>query len=159
MKKLILMFIFFPMFCFGQNIITHAYIEKNTAKDNLSPYDIFYLKISPGYKDRGYKIEVVQIDNSGKEIILSKPEISVDLIVYKKIYRMPDGKEEWDYETVVKSNDILTDEYLDIGDCSNSKLITCTLRLKNTERYKIRIYQKVEKYFEFLIVKGTEEKL
>lgn len=158
MKKLIIILILFPMFCFGQNVITHAYIEKNTSKDNLSPYDIFYLKISPGYKDQGYKIEVVQIDNSGKEIILTKPEISVDLLVYKKNYRMPDGKEEWDYETVVKSNDIWTDEYLDIGDCSNSKLITCTLRLRNTEKYKIRIYQKEEINFEFLIVKGTEVK-
>lgn len=146
------------MFCYGQNVITHAYIEKNTAKENLSPYDIFYLKISPGYKDREFKIEVIQIDSDGKENILAQPEINVDLIIYKKNHRMPDGKEEWDYETEVKSNDIWTDEYIEIGDCSNSKYITCTLRLKNTEKYKIRVYHKEEKYYEFLIVKGTEEK-
>lgn len=148
------------MFCYGQNMIMYASIEKNTAKDNLSPYDLYFLKIRPGYRDHSYKIEVIQMDSEGKEILLAKPEINVRLIIHKKDYKMPGSdKVEWDYETEVKSNDTYTGEILSIGDCSGKRDLSCSLRLKSGEKYTVRVYYNEKHYFEFRIDSSSEERI
>jgi hypothetical protein len=143
MKKILLIFLFTPLFCYSQNVITIISLEKvvetvNTA--DVSEYELYNLKISPGYRDRSFTIEMIIIDSTGKEVMLSRPEINVNLIIHRTEYRMSDGKYEWDYMTEVKSNDIWTDEYIEIGDCSKSKHLDCLLRVKKTEKYKIKVY-------------------
>ena len=119
-----------------QNIITFADISEVNNTADTSEFRIFNVGISPGYKDSGYRIDVE--DKNGK--LLYSSEIGVKLIVHKKNFKLPgSNKEEWDYETEVKSNDIWTDEYMEIGDCSNSKYLSCLLRLKKNERYRILI--------------------
>jgi hypothetical protein len=94
---------------------------------------------------------MIKVDSAGIEEVLSQPEINAELIVHRVEYRMSDGKYEWDYMTEVKSNDIWTDEYIEIGDCSNSKTIDCLIRVKKTERYKIKTYTGEQEYAEFQI--------
>jgi hypothetical protein len=127
-------------------------VDETTICSDVSEYELYTIQISPGYRDHNFKIKMIQIDSTGKETILSNPEIHVELIVHKKSYKMPGSSyEEWDYTTEVKSNDIWTDEYIEIGDCSNTKTIACLIRVKKSERYKIKTYTGEEEYAEFQI--------
>ena len=157
MIKILLFVILTPLFVYSQNIITTAYITKDsTLTADISDYDIYTLKIRPGYHDHGYKFELIKNDSSGKEIVLSEPEINVNLIVHKKNIRMgKSDKVEWDYETEVKSNDIWTDEYIEIGDCSNTKYLTILFRVKRNENHRIKVYHN-EKYFLLYILTDKE---
>lgn len=154
MYRLILLFLFIPLFGYPQNIITIMNLNKIDETLNpadVSEYELYNLKISPGYKDDSYIIEMIYIDSTGKEVMLSRPEINVNLIIHRTEYRMPGGKYEWDYKTEVKSNDTWTDEYIEIGDCSNKKYLDCTLRVKKTGKYKIKIYHGEKDPWEFHI--------
>jgi hypothetical protein len=154
MKKIILLFLFIPLFAYSQNIITHisfSKVEESCLPKNASEYELYKINISPGYHDHSYKFIMIRIDTAGNETILSQPEINVELIVYKTDYKMPDGTYEWDYKTEVKSNDIWTDKYIEIGDCSDQKHLTCLLRVKKTEKYKIKVNYGNKENTEFLI--------
>ncbi|MCX6164114.1 MAG: hypothetical protein NTU73_04520 [Ignavibacteriae bacterium] len=154
MAKFILLFFFLPLFGYSQNMLTVMWISKvdeATLCSDVSEYELYTIKISPGYRDHTYKFKLIQIDSKDKETILSEPEIGVKLNIYKKDYEMYGGKIEWDYTTEVKSNDIWTDEYIEIGDCSNSKHLTCLLRVKKTEKYKVKINYGNKEDTEFLI--------
>lgn len=154
MIRLILLFLFIPVLCSAQNMITtmslSKVIDSTYSKDGME-YDLYTLKIYPGYKDRNFIIELTQKDSSGKEVILSRPQIKAELIIHRADYKMPDGKYEWDYSTEVKSNNTWKDEHIEIGDCSNMKYVKCFIRVKNSEKYKIITYNDDEKYGEFLI--------
>jgi hypothetical protein len=154
MYRLILLFLFIPLFCYSQNTVTIMSLDKvreNSNQSDVSDYELHILKIWPGYEDRSFKIKMIKVDSAGKEEVLSQPEIKADLIVHRVEYRMPDGKYEWDFITEVKSNDTWTDEYIEIGDCSNSKSINCLIRVKKTEIYKIITYAGEQEYAEFQI--------
>lgn len=131
-----------------QNIITFADISEVNNTADSSGYRMYKVAISPGYKDSGYRIDVE--DYNGK--ILYSSEIGVKLIVHKKNYKMPDSnKVEWDYETEIKSNDIINDGTLELSDCSNKRHLVCTLRLENAVGYKIRLYHKGYGTYEHLL--------
>ena len=154
MLKLLFYFFLLPIFCYPQNIITFMSLDKVEETLNpaeISEYELYSLKISPGYRDRNYIVEMIKIDSAGKEVVLSRPEINVDLIIHRTEYRMSDGKYEWDYMTEVKSNDVWLDEYIEIGDSSCTKHIDCLLRVKKTKKYKIKAYHGEKDPWEFLI--------
>jgi len=154
MKKIVFLFLLIPIFAFGQNVVTIisiSKVEESIICSDVSDYELYTIKISPGYQDRNYTIKMIKIDSIGNETILSKPEINVELIIHKKDYKMPDGKYEWDYETEVKSNDKWTDQYIEIGDCSNQKHIMCLLRVKKTEKYKVKVFIGEKENSEFAI--------
>jgi hypothetical protein len=154
MKKIIFLFLFIPIFAFGQNVVTImsiSKVEESIICSDVSDYELYTIKISPGYQDRNYTIKMICVNSIGKETILSQPEINVELIIHKKNYKMPDGKFEWDYETEVESNDIWTDEYIEIGDCSNQKHLTCLIRVKKSEKYKVKVFVGEKEYSEFEI--------
>ena len=148
----ILLFVFLtPLFGYCQNIITTVgiYREIDTSMFTESEYINYSLKISPGYHDRLFKLELIKKDSLKNETILSQPEINVNLIVHKKEYKITgSNKYEWDYSTEVKSNDTYTDEYLTVPDCSNTRNLNCLLRLKKIENYKIKIYNSEKIIFE-----------
>jgi|WetSurMetagenome_2_1015567.scaffolds.fasta_scaffold38937_4 hypothetical protein len=154
MLKIIFFILFVPLFAYSQNMLTVMWIskvEEATICSDVSDYELYIIKISPGYRDHSYKFTMIQIDSAGGETILSQPEINVELIVHRADFKMPDGKYEWDYTTEVKSNDIWTDKYIEIGNCSNQKLLTCLLRVKKTEKYKIKVNYGEKEDTEFLI--------
>jgi hypothetical protein len=154
MIKILLLILFIPLFGYSQNVITIMSLDKVEEMLNpadISEYELYMLKIFPGYKDNSYKIEMIKIDSAGSETVLSGPEINVTLIVFRTEYRMSDGKYEWDYKTEVKSNDIWTDEYIEIGDCSGAKHLNCLLRVKKTEKYIIKTYRNNKEYEKFRI--------
>jgi hypothetical protein len=156
MIKIILIILFIPLFGYSQNVVTIMSLDKVELIVNPSDSaenEIYDLKISPGYKDRSYKINLIRIDSIEGEITLSRPEINVELIVHRTDYRMPDGKYEWDYMTEVKSNDVWLDDYIEIGDCSGTKHLDCFLRVRKSEKYKIKIYHGSKDPWEFLIGK------
>lgn len=151
MLKILLFVILTPIIGYCQNIITTISFEReaNTVISETSEYELYELKISPGYRDNNFKIELIGYDKFGSEIILSRPEIEVKLIVHKKEYKITgSNKYEWDYETEVKSNDIWTDDYIEIGDCSGTKSLLCHLRIKKNESYKINVYAENKLIFE-----------
>ncbi|MDD5361934.1 MAG: hypothetical protein PHN88_07355 [Ignavibacteria bacterium] len=148
MLKLILLFLFFPLSAFCQNIIPHASITEESDYLTSSDYRLFKATISPGYKDHGYRIDILEPD--GK--IYYSAEIGVNLIVHKKNYKMPDSnKEEWDYETEIKSNDIINDDTINVADCSNTRHLSVYIRLNKSTKYKIKIYHTEYSLFEHLL--------
>ena len=154
MLKIIFFLFFLPLFGYSQNMLTVMWIskvEEATLCSDVSEYELYTIKISPGYRDRNFTIKLIKIDSIGNETILSQPEINVELIVHRTDYKMPDGKYEWDYKTEIKSNDIWTDEYIEIGDCSNSKHLKGLLRLKKSEKYKIKVNYGNKEDTEFVI--------
>jgi hypothetical protein len=158
MAKIILFFFFIPLFSYSQNIVTHisiSKVEESVNPEDISDYELYTIKISPGYQDRNFTIKLIKIDRVDNETILSQPEINVELIIHKKNYKMSDGKFEWDYETEVKSNDTWTDEYIEIGNCSNQKHLTCLIRVKKSEKYKVKVFVGEKEYYrEFEIRNG-----
>jgi hypothetical protein len=155
MIRTILFLFFIPIFSYSQNIVTYisiSKVEESVNPEDASEYEIYSLKISPGYHDHYYKFVLTQIDSSDVPTILSEPIINVDLIVHRNDYKRPDGKVMWDYKTEVKSNDIFSDEYIEIGNCSFTNHLTCLLRVKKTEKYKVKVYVGEKEYYtEFLI--------
>ncbi|MFA5404885.1 MAG: hypothetical protein WC358_08125 [Ignavibacteria bacterium] len=156
MKIILLFLLCFPLSGYSQNVITDisiSKVEESITCSDVPEYELYKIEISPGYSDHTYKF-ILMIPGKTHTKVLSQPEINVDLTVYKKNYKMPDGEEEWDYETEVKSNDVWFDEYIEIGNCSNSKYITCLLQLKKKERYKILVYNNDKYLAEFKIEDG-----
>jgi len=135
-----------------QNIITFADISEVNNTADTSEFRIFNVGISPGYKDSGYRIDVE--DKNGK--LLYSSEIGVKLIVHKKNFRLPgSNKEEWDYETEIKSNDIISDGTLELNDCTNKRHLNCTLRILCINGYKIILYHKEYGSYEHLLTYET----
>lgn len=158
MKRLIFIILFLPALCFGQNILTHAHLTYVPEKADLLPGDFYTLEISPGYQDRNFRIEILQKDSTGKELILKSVEIRTQLTIYRKDHKMPDGKYEWDYETWIKSNESYSDEMISIGDCAGQRKLTGSLRLKS-EKYTVRIHHSSQHYIEFTIDPEREERI
>jgi hypothetical protein len=159
MKKLLFLFLLIPLFSYSQNIVRIPWMEKenDTAiTSRISPgFELFKLIINPCYKDRYYKITLESLDSLNKETVLSQAEISFKLIVYRKDYKMPDGKYEWDYEATIKSNETWKDDYLEIGDCSDTKHLICYFRTKVNEKYSVKLYSDETQYCEFGIENGV----
>lgn len=133
-------------------VMSISKVEETAPCSDVSDYELYIIKIRPGYRDYSYKFTMIQIDSVGRETILSRPEINVKLIVHKKSYKMPGSNyEEWDYTTEVKSNDTWTDEYLEIGDCSNQKHLTCLIRAMKNRKYKIKVDNGEKEETEFVI--------
>jgi|WetSurMetagenome_2_1015567.scaffolds.fasta_scaffold188256_1 hypothetical protein len=150
MIRTILFLLFLPLFSYSQNIVTHisiSKVEESVNPEDVSEYELYSLKISPGYHDHYYKFTLIQIDSANNQIILSQPKINVNLTVYRNDYKRSDGKVMWDYKTEVKSNDIWTDEYIEIGNCSFTKHLTCLLRVKKSEKYKVKVFVGEKEYY------------
>jgi hypothetical protein len=155
MIKLLFFFFLLPLFCYPQNIITFASISKaveETKAADDSEFEFYKIRISPGYQDHSYKIKIIQTDGAGKDTILDESVINVKLIIHRKNFK-PENSDKimWDYETEIKSNDVLKNEYVEVGDCSDSKNLNCFIRLNKTLKYKIHVYHKENSKFEFLI--------
>jgi hypothetical protein len=161
MIRTILFLLFIPIFSYSQNIVTYisiSKVEESVNPEDASEYELYKIKISPGYKDHYYKFVLTQIDSSDVPTILSEPKINVDLIVHRNDYKRPDGKVMWDYKTEVKSNDIWTDEYIEVGNCAFSEDLVCLLRVKINEKYKVKVYVGEKEYTEFSIGGGENAK-
>jgi hypothetical protein len=157
MIRIFILIFFIPLFGYSQNIFTHisiARIEKTCLPKNENEYEFYKIEISPGYRDHSYKIELLSIDSTGNEVVLCNPEIKVKLIVHRNDYKRSDGRVMWDYKTEVESNDALTNDYLEIPNCSNERHLTCRLKVKSNEKYSLRIYYSTLCFYEYSIENG-----
>ncbi|MGV8016667.1 MAG: hypothetical protein AB2L26_00580 [Ignavibacteria bacterium] len=136
--------LFFPALGFGQNVITHITFEKIPNSIETPGYESYKIEVRPGYKDYIFKFELVRTDTPGTETTHSTPEIKLEMKVHKKNDRMPDGKEEWDYETEIITNDTYSDENFDIGKCADSKHLVCLVSVKEGVKYKVRVWNAYE---------------
>jgi hypothetical protein len=133
---------------YSQNIITFANISEEYNTADSSGFRIFKVTVSPGYKDNGYRIDV---ENKKGKVLYSN-EVSLKLIVHKKNFKLPySNKEEWDYETEIKSNDIINDGTLELSDCSGKRNLTCIVWVENISGNKIRLYHKGYGTYEHLL--------
>ena len=151
MKKLLFFLLLIPGFCFGQNMVTMMYMRYVPEKMDLLPGDYYILEISPGYKDKDFRIEILQKDEKGIEKIIKDVTVKTELTIHKTDFKMPDGKYEWDYITSIKSNETYSDEMLQIGDCTGMKRLSCGIRLKSDEKYSVRIHNNESNFTEFAI--------
>lgn len=129
-------------------------VIETKVSDLNSDYELYKLDISPGYRDHSFIIELIYIDKDSNKIILCNPKINVELIVHRTDYKRPDGKVMWDYKTEVESNDTLTNDYLEISNCSYKEHLTCLVKVKSNEKYLLRIYYSTEHYYEYQIENG-----
>lgn len=160
MKRILTLFLLFlPVLCFGQNIITHVQLRHVPEKADLLPGDFYVMEISPGYKDREFRIEILQKDNAGTEQLSDSVNIKTELTIYRSDHKMPDGKYEWDFETWIKSNETYSDEMISIGDCAGQRKLTCSLRLKSEEKYIIRVRYGNALYIEFIIDPESDNRI
>jgi len=160
MKRIIILFLLFiPVLCFGQNIITHVSLKFVPEKADLLTGDFYVMEISPGYKDRDFQISISQKDSLGTEEILDSVNINTVLTIYRKDYKMPDGKYEWDFETWIKSNETYTGDIISIGDCSNQRKLSASLRLSNSKQYLIRIKYNDRHYIQFKIDPKSDSRI
>ncbi len=136
--------LFFPAFGFGQNIITYITFEKIPNFVETPGYESYKIEVSPGYEDHAFKFELVRTDTPGTETSHITPLIKVEMKIYRNNHRMPDGKEEWDYETEIISNDTYSDENFDIGKCTDSKHLVCLVSVKEGAKYKVRVWNAYE---------------
>ena len=136
--------LFFPALGFGQNIITHITFEKIPNFIETPGYESYQIEVRPGYKDHAFKFELVRTDTLGTETSHSTPLIKLEMKVHKKNHKMPDGKEEWDYETEIISNDAYSDTNFDIGKCSDSKHLVCLVSVMEGAKYKVRVWNAYE---------------
>lgn len=159
MFKLLIFFLLIPLLGYGQNLIPHADLQEVTetnAHQEFSDYKLYELRISAGYKDNGYKLEVINPDST----IFASVEVNVKLIIHSKDYNAHESKKKlMNYETEIKSNNRLADEVFEIGDCSKTKYLTCLIRLKKTENYRIIVWHKEYERFEFLEQWNIEKRM
>jgi hypothetical protein len=127
-------------------------MESDSYSAYAPDFDIYKIRISPGYQDHSYKIKIIQTDSTGKDTILDEPEINVKLNIHKKNFKFENSEKVlFNYETEIKSNDAFKDEYIEVGDCSNSRYLNYFIRLNKTLKYKIQVYHKESNKFEYLI--------
>jgi len=150
MLTILFLFLLIPLLGYSQNLIPHAdllEVTETNVNQEFSGYKLYEVRISPGYKDHGYKLEVINPDSTVFNVV----EVNVKLIIHSKDYNAFDSQKKlMNYETEIKSNDILADEVFEIGDCSKTKYLTCLIRLKKSGNYKIRVWHKEYEKFEFL---------
>lgn len=157
MYRIFFLLLFIPLLGYSQNIITFVSItkiERTCIAKNETEYDIYRIKISPGYRDHFYKFILIRLDSADVQTVLSQPEIRVDLIVHRNDYKRRDEKVMWDYKTEVKSNETFSDEYFEISDCSFSKDLICLLRVKGTEKFKVKVFIEDREYYKEFEIGG-----
>lgn len=140
-----LILIAIPLSGICQHSKTTAYFK--TASEQ-SEYSVYTLKIYPVIIDKRFNIEITQIDKTGKEGLLSASLINIETILYKKGYESESGKVYESNYTAIRENDKWYDDYLSVGDCSESTFLEGTVKLRKKGNYIIRIYNQDEKFFE-----------
>ena len=146
MLRFFLFLMLFPLTLFCQNIVSSAYITKESESPEYINYTI---NIFPGRNDKSYSVELFQLDNSKKEVLLCNPNFDIKLNLIKKEWRdEQSGYTEWWYKIKIKENGIWTDEYIEIANCTDSSFVTGNLRLKRNANYKIIIHNSENKFFE-----------
>jgi hypothetical protein len=141
----LLIFLAFPLSGICQIGASRAFIQKEAE---YPEYVHYTLKIFPSKFDTSYKIELVQSDSAGNEVILSSPMLNISTVVYKKGFKMESGKVYESLYTAIKKNDKWNDEYINIRDCSGSKYLEGAIKLKRNENYTLRIFNQDKKFFE-----------
>ena len=138
-----------PVIAFCQIKDSKAYLKFHVSQNENMHYT---LKVFPAHQDNIFKIELVKLDSTGNEEILSTPLINLTTILYKKGYQMESGKVYESIYVAVKENDQWKDDYFDIDNCPESTYFESRIILNKNGVYIIRVFNQMNLFFEEKIV-------